>query len=285
MKLSIFYTNKCNIACRHCFLGKQEKAFHMSDDLLVGILRQSKKIGISKISFSGGEPLLFWKNISMILERESTDGIKISFSTNAMWASSQQIANEMCKHMRVIGITQLEVSCDEYHQEFVPIQNVYNLIEAANKWDIQTKIVMSVTDDLRYLNLYANLLKHNLTPKQIITQRVAGYGNAKENSIDTPLDAEQFRNIKCGQIMNPCVTYNGDMYACCGPCVVSDQKNPLYVANLSKIDLASAIDAMRQSTRVSKIYTDGPGSLIECKKIKNCSSLCDLCLGNYKEMA
>lgn len=280
MKISIFYTNKCNINCEHCFLGNKGNYHRMSNHMLNDILNQCKQIGINTISFTGGEALLYWENINNVLRTVDLEGVKITFSTNAYWAVNSNKSDKFCEQLKEQGVSQLEVSCDEYHAKYIPFNNVINLIQSAKKFCIDIKIIMSVSNKLSYLGLYYKLLKY-VTSKTIILQNVAQFGNAKDNNIDSFLENNKFQNVKCEQVMNPCITYTGDVYACCGPCVSLGTDNVLYISNLSNNDLASIIEQMKTNRTIISIYEQGPYCLKKDKRNNYCSSLCDFCMENY----
>lgn len=284
MKLSIFFTNHCNINCEHCFLGEQRQKYKMSDEMLTRILIQAKELGIKTICFTGGEPLIYCDNICNAIKMFELKDIKFTVSTNAFWSDTIKNADRMCLKLHDSYIKQLEVSCDAYHIKYIPIQNIINLIEAAEKYCMTVKIIMSVSNDVSYLSIYSKLLKYTL-PSNIIIQQVALFGNALKNSIDSNINIERFKKIKCDQILNPCITYSGDIYACCGPCIVLGKTSSLYLSNIDCESLAFAIKKMMSNRVIQKIYNNGPYSIAHAKTPKICSSLCEICLKTHWEMA
>lgn len=284
MKLSIFYTNNCNIICEHCFLGEQNEKHRMSNSMLKNILIQSKELEISTISFTGGEPLLYWNDIHKVLQTVNLKNKKLTVSTNAFWANTGEAADNMCLNLCENHITQLEVSCDEYHTKYIPIQNTINLINSAKKFGLSVKIVMSVSNDLSYLSIYSKLIKH-ISPERIIIQRVALFGNAKQNSINTNIDLEKFKGVKCNQVLNPCITYSGNIYACCGPCIVLGTNNVLYLTNINKESLKSAVNSMLKNNIIRQIYEQGPYSLNTEYEVVCGSSMCEFCIDCNWKMA
>ena len=273
MKLSIFYTNHCNINCDHCFLGKQVNRCVMNRKMLHNVLIQAKSLGINTVSFTGGEPFLYFNSI-----------IKITISTNGYWANTIENTNKICKELSKSCVSQLEISCDEYHIKYIPLENILNIINIAQKYQILVKIIMSVSSDLSFLRLYSKLVKH-IPSDKVIIQRVALFGNAKDNSIDCSIELNKFKDTKCEQILNPCITYSGDIFACCGPCVVLGKKNNLYLSNISENTLDFAINRMMSNNIIQKIAKDGPCSILSEFSNQKCSYLCEICMKTNWEMA
>ncbi|MBU1120330.1 radical SAM protein, partial [Candidatus Micrarchaeota archaeon] len=66
--MGFFYTYKCNALCRHCIyscsIKRKEK---MKPGTVSSQLKELSKAGIKKVFFSGGEPLLYQKEIISLL--------------------------------------------------------------------------------------------------------------------------------------------------------------------------------------------------------------------------
>lgn len=280
MKLSVFYTNDCNILCEHCFLGRITEKHFMRNELLKNVLSQAIECDIDVISFTGGEPLLYWDNISKELNVGLLNNIKLTISTNGFWARNEDSTKKMMEKLKSKNIKQIELSYDEYHAKFIPIENIYNIIDIAKIYNIVVKIIMSVSNELSYLVLYSKLLKY-ICAENIIIQKVAKFGNANNNAISSFQDIKQCIGVRCEQIMNPCVTYTGDVFACCGPCVVSGTNNILYISNLNNERLDSIINKMLRDSKLRAIHKYGPSVLLKKDYIKKCSSLCDICMNKF----
>lgn len=83
--LTIELNTTCNLKCCHCYVtnrNKTEKQYILSLDLVKKILNEAKEIGVFKISFTGGEPLLH-PNIFEILEMAKNMSFFVFLKTNA----------------------------------------------------------------------------------------------------------------------------------------------------------------------------------------------------------
>jgi len=95
--LELHLLHKCNLSCRHCYLGPSQP-IEMTVEDAVDITRQFSDNGGLRLLISGGEPLLY-KDLKAYLEQTQslkirrvlfTNGILIN-STNASWLDVDEI--------------------------------------------------------------------------------------------------------------------------------------------------------------------------------------------------
>lgn len=279
MKVSLFYCSICNIACEHCFLDKSLPGIRMEDSLFQKILRELylAKDSIRLISISGGEAMLFLDEIAaMIDEIDLKHELTFSIATNAFWAVSKEKAEGVCEKLIASNIKRLEISYDIFHAKFIDLGNVYNAVEACKKYGITVYIIFSAANGYDYLPLYIKCCKI-VNKEQIILQHVANYGNARRNKVNCMLPINMFKNQKCNQVLNPCIDYNANFYACCGANILS-QSSPMLVGNICEDSFAVLVDKMNKSELYHKILNKGPlQSMLDVDNVKECSSLCELC--------
>ncbi|MEG2110393.1 MAG: radical SAM protein [Clostridium sp.] len=283
IKFTVFYTNICNIKCEHCFIGKQNNIDQMSKNLMNIIVKSLENIRVSTLAITGGEALLFWEDIKKVLPRNKK--INISISTNGFWGTSIIKAEKLCKELKESGITQLEISTDEYHQKHIPFQNILNIVKVAKDVGLKVKIIICTESNeynfihsKEYIKLYLMIKNH----KDIIIQHIADRGNAKENCLNTKIDISLLNNQKCFQIMQPCINYKGDVFSCCGPHLVKENKSPFYFGNINEEKLENIVSKIMEDKRLISIKNKGPYDYIIDKKSNpingmSVSSLCDIC--------
>ncbi|MCL2116485.1 MAG: GTP 3',8-cyclase MoaA [Methanobrevibacter sp.] len=84
LRLSI--TNRCNINCLYCHHdGMMPSNEEMTPDEIYKILNVAKNIGVKKIRFSGGEPLIRKDIVEIIEKTSSLDFKDISITTNGIF--------------------------------------------------------------------------------------------------------------------------------------------------------------------------------------------------------
>ena len=88
--LELHLLHKCNLNCRHCYLGPLEQ-IEMPIDHAVDITRQFSDSGGLRLLISGGEPLLY-KDLKTYIEQTQTLKIRRVLFTNGTLINSRNIA-------------------------------------------------------------------------------------------------------------------------------------------------------------------------------------------------
>jgi len=134
--LTLMVTFKCNIKCRHCGLtcSPDDKSC-MTLDEMIELTRQADELGCLNVVLTGGEPTLMKQDnllryFRFVKEKTSIKLIRIV--TNGLWAKSYERAYKLLKEWKEAGLDEINISCGEYHQEFVPIDNVVHAFNAGN---------------------------------------------------------------------------------------------------------------------------------------------------------
>jgi len=86
----IALTNLCNAACVFCFRGNQDHTNEMSDEKLLELLYDLKKLNCTEIQLSGGEPTLR-KNWREVIKLSRSLGISTILTTNGTVLTSDDI--------------------------------------------------------------------------------------------------------------------------------------------------------------------------------------------------
>ena len=135
--IRISVNNNCNLNCHYCHNeGQVASNIVMSSEEIEKIIYLANKFGISKVKFTGGEPLLR-TDIADIINRASKYMDDISVTTNGTFLSS--MANEL----KNSGLNRVNISLDSLdHDEYKKItgkdllDNVLDGIKAAVKAEI-----------------------------------------------------------------------------------------------------------------------------------------------------
>ncbi|HBR14564.1 MAG TPA: hypothetical protein DD723_03340 [Candidatus Omnitrophica bacterium] len=108
-------TYRCQASCKHCsvsnYFPEANKSKELSTEKVKDILKQAVTLGIPKIDFFGGEPLLRADIIELVTYGEGL-GLYTSITTNA-W----QLTYERVKQLKKAGISCINVSIDSPQAE------------------------------------------------------------------------------------------------------------------------------------------------------------------------
>ncbi len=134
-RLVLSVTNRCPIACPHCVatasprgrarLTLREMRTAVDDMFGLGRLRM--------VIFTGGEPFLLREDLLDMVGYCAAKGLTTRIVTNAFWARTPENASNIVQACLAAGLTELAVSCDEYHQKFISIDNVRHANDACRE--------------------------------------------------------------------------------------------------------------------------------------------------------
>src|SRR5262249_41616230 len=118
--VGVMYTRTCPLACRHCITessphAKERMTLEQARRYLPSIARHT-----SLLSFTGGEALLYYRDILALASEASAVGLQVSVVTGAGWVKNEAMARSRLRALRAAGVDSLIVSWDGYHEEFAP---------------------------------------------------------------------------------------------------------------------------------------------------------------------
>ncbi|CAB1057101.1 Radical SAM [Olavius sp. associated proteobacterium Delta 1] len=226
-KLAFGYSTRCNIRCEHCVATEDLPAGRkMEHDQAKEIIVEMARAGVGGISFSAGEPFLYFNEIAELVKLCRQIGIYTRIVTNSFWAKTAESSDQLVSELKIIGLCQLRLSYSRWHQKNVNRNNVLNAARSCQKIGLNF-FVSFVTDFSKEDDQYEQFLRyHGLTffPEPVI---YAGRAESfKRRSILTDYQAN------CCN-MNPYLSPDLDMYACCDAGSHFPQTNFFYLGNLN----------------------------------------------------
>jgi hypothetical protein len=108
----------CTYRCDHCFLHcSPEARGTFTTEQLGRVFEQIEIMStVETVYFEGGEPFLFYPLLLEGLRLAASLGLQAGIVTNAYWATSIEDADIWLKPIRAIGLADLSVSDDVFHQ-------------------------------------------------------------------------------------------------------------------------------------------------------------------------
>ncbi len=125
---------QCNQACRHCNYRSgpgagewmAEETLERVMDALAGERR------LIDIHFGGGEPTLNPGLLRKAVATAVRKGVRLSYmETNGFYADTAEKARDMLAPLRDAGLPAVLLSVSPYHNEFIPLRNTLNCLDAA----------------------------------------------------------------------------------------------------------------------------------------------------------
>lgn len=302
--LSLQVTYQCNIACRHCgpYCDPHQKEW-MTVDEIYDLIRQAAEMGAMSVVFTGGEPTLLKKELPRLF-RFIRDEVKVANSrivSNGRFATSYEKAKQLLGEWQEAGLKEVNFSCGEYHQEFVPIEYVANAYRAARDLGYQTVLLAGeflandqgkMKPEMYEAAVGAPLLAPDETSPY--SKRRCGmtrgyamrYGRGKT---EVPLEGieyvpeEQIRSV-CDDVNSVITAHpNGNTTACCG--IMVRDESLLNIGNWREAPLKQIVEQAHDDLILSWIRYRGLKDMKRWLVAKDPSlplrdkyqNICDLC--------
>ena len=256
-KIAFGYSTQCNLRCAHC-VASQEISDNRKMDLHKAkqIIVELGQAGVGGISFSAGEPFLFFKEIAALVQLCHRIGIYSRIVTNSFWAETAASADRLVAELKESGLCQLRLSYSRWHQQNVNKDNVLNAALSCRKMGLEY-FISFVTDFSEADDSYEAFLRHHglrFFPEPIIyAGRAAKF---KRRRILTDYQAN-----RCD--MNPYLTPDLDMYACCDAGSHFEETNFFYLGRLG----THTVEALFAKSETNRLY-----NLIRTMGITNIAS-------------
>ena len=135
-------TYDCPISCKYCVTesgpwnGPALDAPFMSN-----VIDEALELGnLISIVFTGGEPLLKLHDVKQTIHYAHQHQLWTRIVTNSFWATTPDIALHTLSDLKQAGLCEINLSCDDFHQEHIPLERVRNAYQAARKLDLSILI-------------------------------------------------------------------------------------------------------------------------------------------------
>ncbi len=131
---------KCLYECDHCFVYSSPNAEGtFTFEQVQNVLAEAKKNGtIEWIYFEGGEPFLYYPLLIEGIRLARSYGFKVGVVTNAYFASNVDDAVHWLKPLAEMGIMDLSISNDNFHNDGEEDSPAKIALKAAKKLGINT---------------------------------------------------------------------------------------------------------------------------------------------------
>ncbi len=261
-------TRKCPISCPMCFFacGPQRKEM-LDRDLALRVLEEVRRLGIHYVGITGGEPTLHMARLTEMIEQATSYGLEPIVVTNAFWGFSQKFALQRLEVLHNSGLRWIQVSVDDQHQSFIPIERVANVLRAASELGFEDIKVLGSSQG------NSGNFKYHL----VYLQQVLGISMDRIDILDRPrishqyfedVDQERYPFTKLGDpsssdvaISKPgdCLTelmldVDGSLYPCCNNFVGR-------IGNAFETSIAKACSSLQTNQYFRILRRTGPFAL------------------------
>jgi len=208
-KIAFGYSTRCNINCAHCVAaGDKGRDGKMELGRAKEIIREMAVAGVGGISFTAGEPFIYFADLLELLSLCRDLQIYTRVVTNGYWAQTPERTEEQVEMLRQSGLCQLRMSYSRWHQQHVPRQNILNGARACRRAGLDY-FISFVTDFSKDDDGYEQFLRSNRL--KFFPEPVIYAGRAE--SIGRQSIFTDYQENRC--TMNPYLAPDLRMYACC----------------------------------------------------------------------
>lgn len=207
-------TYDCPISCKYCVTesGMWHGPF-LSSDFMKEVIDEGLELGnLIAIVFTGGEPLLKKREVKGALRYASQHQLWTRIVTNAFWATTPKTALRILGDLQEAGLSEINLSCDDLHQEHIPMERVRNAYLAAHELNMPILIA------------HKQVKNAAITPESICEYLGVQLAEFREGEINQKTDL--YSSSLTIPIGHGAKTLNHDDYiiypsgwaACSGPC-------------------------------------------------------------------
>ena len=173
---------KCNASCRHCMYACTPKwpADWITENDLKSLLSQLARtiepspygpefVSLSHgLHFTGGEPFLNFKLLSLAVEAATDYGIPSTFvETNCYWCSDDEMTREKLLLLKSKGLKGIMISVNPFYLEYVPFERTERCVKISSEIFGQNAMVYQ----WEYFNRFKRLGIKNRMPLEEYLKR------------------------------------------------------------------------------------------------------------------
>lgn len=156
-KIEFVITNACTGRCKHCSQGEHTlSGIHIDGEIAADAVRAvAGSYSIKTVLTFGGEPLLYPEAVYAIHTAAREMGVpRRQLITNGYFTRDTAYMREVVTRLRDIGVNDLLLSVDAFHQETIPIDTVRAFADAVVERGIPIRLqpawLVSAEDDNPY---------------------------------------------------------------------------------------------------------------------------------------
>ena len=238
------------------------------------IIDQAWSLGARWVSFTGGEPFLEYNLLLSLVEYASGKGLYTEAVTNCSWAEDRMQAMDKLQPVAGAGLTAINMSVDDFHQEHIPLDRVRHCFEEAKALNIKPVFMVAVKPGSR---ITAESLPRLMGDPSIQVPDEPRMRSPSALAAETPFTpvgrgeklewthAAVAQSYRCESVLTDIgVKPDGDVLPCCGPLGC---RGDAVIGNLSEDTLRDVLSRAWGDPRFKKIregFESGAASAGRC---------------------
>lgn len=286
--LVINLSQKCNAKCDHCCFSCLPNSVNcLTDEEIEAVVRYAETHeDVALVSLTGGEALLRKSKVLETIHRLSILGKDVTLITNGFWATNDKNTKSLLTSLRTAGLRYLTVSYDNYHSEYIPVDNIKRLFLHIKKFDIEVALNMVVDKKNRGVDLL-DKLGESIFGVPITIVPASPVGRAKNlNMEDLYLKTIDELELTCPATgWEFVIHHDGYVYPCCSPSVFETN---LRIGSIGDADISELEDKFYSNMLLYILKREGFTWFIDKMKLdltgKKFVSSCEVCKFIFSDM-
>ncbi|MET1410918.1 radical SAM/SPASM domain-containing protein [Roseibium sp. HPY-6] len=271
--LVIETTTRCNAKCAMCYQsvgpkGSDNWGIHeLKRDTLMRVIDDAIHIPNlhKRLHISGGEAFLDTKLVIALLSRGRDVGYdEITLTTNAYWGKSPEAADKICRQLLDCGVTDMEISWDYWHTDYIKAERVVNVLRAARKHSVKTTLRVLTSKSHSAGEALSLLGEGWKEADSVMWGKVFGTGRAATKLGPAELHPETLApGETCHNFLNLTVNAKGDVFPCCAGL---DQTDHVGLGQVHEEPISRIAERMSNNLWLRKLVFEGVVAIEEVVK-------------------
>ncbi len=295
-QVSVVLTRVCPIQCEHCYSNCGPNASKGDNDKIISrILDICSNENVKTILLTGGEPFTKYNFLLEVIKIIKEFNKDIILYTNAYWANSIDIVREKLSQLK--DVTLINTSVDKYHQKFIPLDNIINLVKGAQETgDFYSGVVITSEpgDDSLERLVRDKLSEFSQDYVELFVHELCLTGRAKDVAAEyKDLLVCEYPKGVC-TLMTSVIDESGNLFGCCTVLEKFDYINPFCHGNVDDEGFDTVYERFRNNkvalglrvlgpSRLAKmLIASGRGEALKNKKYFE-SDMCAFCMDLFSD--
>lgn len=265
--ISLITTYRCTAACKDCcFQCSPHQKERLTLEQMQYFISKATTIysSIRLVAITGGECFTLGEDLYSLISFIRKKGLLSRIVTNGSWATDLTKSRKIIHRLQSAGLTEINFSTGDSHQQYVPVQNVINGVVAAQECKIVTVVNVETNENFTFT---AEKLRKNpqLTPyiNTPYLQIIAGEWIQFSDKSTQNADSSKLNcSTRCKQLFKV-MTLNpqNDLICCCG---LSTRKHPfLSLGTILNRDIKKLWESQYDDFVKLWLYAEGPKKILE----------------------
>lgn len=275
VSLSLIVTDKCTAECLNCcFHCNRKNTSRLTWPEIKGYIDQAinEFNTIKLLVITGGECFTIGRDLDKTIEYASKKGLIVRVITNAFWANSFKAAYLRLKKLHKHGLTEINISTGEEHQQWVKFDNIIFALISAIKLDITVVVNIETAPNKSFdeQKIYQDIRikKYNIKNNQKVHILKGKWMYFKKQPVQSLISSEK---CNCDKVLNSndrctslfrdvIISSQHNMYACCG--LACTHIPYLYIGNTKKHRLIDLYYRHFDDFIKIWLFTEGPSKIL-----------------------